>query len=141
MYASTARSVASKQSATCQAGIAAIFSSLIPIARQDLQCCEKTNWLPRAHPTRRLAQFPQLWGKEPLRALVQPEPVHAVLEDVGNEREDRPPVAGRAGRGPGFGDRIATGPEEQVVHDRDDGCIRFVTRDLAQPRHACLLYG
>ena len=38
--------------ATDHAGIAAIFSSDIPMARHDLQCWENTNWLPRVHPAR-----------------------------------------------------------------------------------------
>ena len=32
--------------------MAAIFSSLMPTVRHDLQCWEKTNWLARSQPAR-----------------------------------------------------------------------------------------
>jgi hypothetical protein len=43
-----------------------------------------------------LAQFPQNRIQPSLRALVQPETGHRVLEDVGDESEHGPPVARRA---------------------------------------------
>ena len=52
MYASTARSTSLKWCDVDHAGMAAIFSSLLPTVRHDLQCCENTNWLPRNHPVR-----------------------------------------------------------------------------------------
>jgi len=52
VQASTARSSRSNWSDTPQALMPAIFSSDMPSWRQDLQCWEKTNWLPDSQPAR-----------------------------------------------------------------------------------------
>ncbi len=62
-----------------------------------------------------LAQFAQHRVDLAFGVAIDGEPVDGVLEDVGGQREDGPPIAGRAGGGAGFGDGIATGPEECVV--------------------------
>ncbi len=121
--------------------MAAIFSSLMPTVRHDLQCWEKTNWLPRSQPGPRLAELAQRRVEQPLRAAVEGEAAHAVAEDVGDEGEDGPPVAGRAGGRPGLGDRVAVGPEQLVVHLQRELVIGLVAADLAQAGHRALLSG
>ena len=59
---------------------------------------------------------------------------HGVLQDVGHQGEDRPPVARRPVGGAGLGHRVAV-REQQVVHDGDDGCLRLGARHLPQSGH------
>ena len=52
---------------------------------------------------------------------VEREAGDAVLEDLGHQREHRPPVAGRAGDGARLGDRIAIAEEHRVERPATDG--------------------
>ena len=87
-------------------------------------------------PDARLAELAQLRIEQPRRAPVQREALHRVVEDVGHEREHRPPVAGRPGRGARLGHRIAIA-EQQVVqrqHRRRRLGSRNLTSDAAPER-------
>ena len=121
--------------------MAAIFSSLMPTVRHDLQCWEKTNWLARSQPAARLAELAQRRVESTLRAAVEGEAAHAVAQDVGDQGEHGPPVAGRPGGRPGLGDRVAVGPEQLVVHLQGQLVVGLVAGDLAQARHRVLLSG
>ena len=115
--------------------MAAIFSSLMPTVRHDLQCWEKTNWLPRSQPGAGLAELAQRRVEQTLRAAVEGEAADAVAQDVGDEGEHGPPVARRARRRPGLGDRVAVGPEQLVVHLQGQLVVGLVAADLAQAGH------
>ncbi len=81
----------------------------------------------------RLAELAQLGVDLAVLAAVEGEAGDRVAEAVGHQREDGPPVAGRARGGAGLGDRVATA-EEHVV-DGPDVFGRFVARNLSQAGH------
>ena len=81
-----------------------------------------------------LGQFAEGRIEESIGALVEAEPLDGVLQDIGHQGEDRPPITGRSGGRSGLGDRVPS-LEEVVVHDGDDGRIRLVLPHLAQARH------
>ena len=85
-------------------------------------------------PNTGLGQFAQYRIEEAFRALVEAEPLDGVLEDVGHECEDRPPVPRRAVRCSRFGHWVSVF-EDQVVHDGDDGGLGLGTGHLAQSGH------
>src|SRR5262249_38262943 len=84
-----------------------------------------------------LPELAQLGRELALAAAVEGEAADGVVEGVRHEREHRPPVAGRAGRGAGRLDRIALA-EERLV-ERLCGRVRVLLRDLAQSRHGAAL--
>ena len=81
----------------------------------------------------RLAELAQQRVELALRAAIEREAGDGVAEAVGHQREHRPPVARRAGRGARLGHRTAA-VEEHVVDGLDVGG-RFGARDLSQSRH------
>jgi len=97
----------------------AIFSSGMPSSRIDLACCEKTT--ATGGPASAICPSSRSSGGRMRRATGRGEALDRVVEHVGHEREDRPPVAGRAVPAAGLGHRVAA-LEEPVVHGGDDGC-------------------
>ena len=54
-----------------------------------------------------LSEFAEPGIEPALRALVEDKARDRVAKDVGDQGEDRPPVPGSSGRGPGLGDGVA----------------------------------
>ncbi|MDF2389554.1 hypothetical protein JMG10_49570, partial [Nostoc ellipsosporum NOK] len=81
-----------------------------------------------------LAEFAQHRIDRPRRVAIDREAVDRVLEDVGREREYRPPITRRAGRGTGLGDGIAIA-EQAVVIIEHDLVGHLAARHLAQYGH------
>src|SRR5690606_34431499 len=78
-------------------------------------------------------------GDLALGAGIEGEAPAGVLQYVGRVGEHRPPIAGRAGGGARFGDRVAVA-EEALVHRPDELGLDFVAGDLSESGHGDRLY-
>ena len=82
----------------------------------------------------RLAELAQHRIDRARRVAVDGETLDRMFKDIGRQREDRPPVAGRAGRGAGLGNGVALA--EQAVVIGEDGLVGdFRPGNLAQYGH------
>src|SRR5262249_8773684 len=97
-----------KHVATDQALIACTFSSDSPTERARRLAVLREDEAAAARIARaELSELAQLRRELALRAAIEREACNRVVEAVGDAREHGPPVAGRSGRGPGRGHRIA----------------------------------
>src|SRR6202034_3160383 len=81
-----------------------------------------------------LAELTQLGVEAAVGRLVEPEPLDAVVEDVGTVGEHGPPVARGAIPAAGLRDGV-TALEAPLVHGRDDGGSGFVFGNLSEAGH------
>lgn len=77
-----------------------------------------------------LAEFAQHRVELAVGAAVERETLHRVLQRIGNERENRPPVTWCARRRARIGDRV-TVAENLVVHAMDKSVVGLGTGHLA----------
>lgn len=85
-----------------------------------------------------LSELPELRIKRSVATPVEGETTSCMLQGIGYQSKDGPPVAGRTGSRPWIGDRV-TVSKESVVHLDDDVSGRFGPGDLAQSRQSGLL--
>jgi len=85
-----------------------------------------------------LPQLAQLRRQLALGAAIELEARDRMVEGIGHQRKDRPPVAGRARVRPRFLHRVALA--EQHLVDGPRKRMRVVPADFSQSRHVLSLF-